>query len=120
MALFIGASAHAQYALAEGKFASSAMSITVLLLDADKGVAAASVVVSQGSCSGSISGIGEIVSRRLSISSYQKIPEGERCQVVLEYDRQWKRILVSDNGACSAYQGASCSWRGQMAVRRPD
>lgn len=116
--LSVGA-VHAQFARSEGTFTSPAATVRVVLLDQDKGIAAASAVVVAGSCSASVSGVGQIQARVLSIEPYVKVPGGEACKVDFEFDRSWKQVKVSSHG-CSSYGGASCGFEGQTARRRDD
>src|SRR3569832_2304521 len=111
-------SSNAQFALSEGVFESDSLEIHVVLLDASKGVAAASVAVSQGSCSGSVAGIGAIDAKKLTFAPYNKVQREEACSVSIEFDSQWRQVKVTDNGQCVLYHGASCSWTGQGASKK--
>lgn len=48
--------AFAQYARSEGVFTGPQLTVRTVLLDREKGTVAASVALSQGSCSGSVAG----------------------------------------------------------------
>lgn len=120
IAAILGVNAvHAQFARSEGTFTSPLTTVRVVLLDPEKGVAAASAVVVVGTCSASVSGVGQIRSRVLSIEPYVKVPGGEACKVNFEFDRSWKQVKVSSH-ECASYGGASCGFEGQTARRRDD
>ncbi|MDB5913061.1 MAG: hypothetical protein JWP22_1736 [Ramlibacter sp.] len=109
--------ASAQYMLAEGTYSSREADVRVVLLDSEKGVAAASVAVALGGCSGTVAGIGQIRARILAITPYAKVPGGESCRVELAFDAAWKRVKIIAH-ECQAYHGASCGFEGQTATRR--
>ncbi|HEY8880105.1 MAG TPA: hypothetical protein VIN03_21215 [Roseateles sp.] len=110
-------SAFAQYARSEGVFVSPQLTVRTVLLDRSQGVAAASITVAMDGCSGSIAGMGSLANRQLSFSSYEKTPGGAFCKVSITFDREWKKVQVSDNGQCTAFHGAACSWDQQTATR---
>jgi hypothetical protein len=109
----------AQFARAEGTYSSRASSARVILLDGEKGVAAASVQVLSGACSGSVAGIGEIRGRLLTITPYEKIPGEESCKIELAFDGAWRNVKITGQG-CQAYSGAACGFEGQTAARRDE
>src|SRR5262249_37292255 len=110
--------AHSQFALSEGTFQSNQLVVRILLLGDEKGVARVGAGISQGSCSGTISGIGNIASRKLTFAPYVKEPGGESCTMTVEFDSQWRKVKVTSNGGCAPYHGASCGWEGQEAVKK--
>jgi hypothetical protein len=109
--------ASAQYMLAEGTYSSREADVRVVLLDSERGVAAASVAVALGPCSGTVAGIGQIRARILTITPHSKIPGGESCQVELAFDAAWKRVKIIGH-ECQAYHGASCGFEGQTVTKR--
>lgn len=115
--LLAAGSACAQYARSEGVFVGPQLTVRTVLLDAGKGVAAASVTVAVNSCSGSIAGVGTIANRQLTLSSYEKTPGGDSCKVSITFDKDWKKVQVIDNGQCMVFHGAACSWDQQTATR---
>lgn len=111
--------ANAEFARSEGTYSSKTLLARVILLDSKNGTVAASLVISVGTCSGSIAGIGKIVSEKLVISSYEKA-DNDACRVTIEFDKSWKKIATSENAECSDYHGSSCSWDGHSAVKIPE
>lgn len=107
----------AQFARAEGTFQSENLEVRLVLLDSENGVAATSIVLSQGACSGTVSGIGKFTSKELVFTPYVKLPGGDSCKVTVTFDAHWRKVTVIDNGACVPYHGSSCSWAGQTAVK---
>ncbi|WCM94104.1 hypothetical protein M5C99_05070 [Acidovorax sp. NCPPB 2350] len=111
-------SSFAQFAAVEGVYCSSTSSLQVVLLDGENGVAAASTTVSQPPCSGSVAGIGRIKSRKLEFKPYGKAAGSDLCVITAEWDDKWRGARVTDNGACNAYHGSSCSWSGQYVLKK--
>ena len=111
-------SAHAQYMLAEGNFESETTELRTILLDKHKGIVAASAVVAQGSCSGTIAGIGTIKDRMLVIKPYVKVEGGEQCVLQAKFDAKWERVQLFEGKGCSAYHGAACALEGQTVKRK--
>jgi hypothetical protein len=118
LAISAYATSNAQFVQSEGTFESKQLAVHVVLLDEENGVAAASVAVAQGACSGSVTGIGKIASKKLTFTPYVKLPQGDACTVTVEFDKQWRNVKVTDNDACAPYHGASCSWAGQSAKKK--
>ena len=116
-ALGLCPSAWAQYRQVEGTYTSPALEVRVILLDADRGIAAARAEVVSGSCSGSIAGIGEVRGRILTITPYEKTEGGESCRLELEFDRPWKQVKATGYG-CQVFSGAACGFEGQSARKR--
>jgi hypothetical protein len=119
VAAFVACSdAAAQFSRAEGTFQAKGLVVQVVLLDPDKGVAAVGTNVSQGACSGSVSGIGHFVStQKLVFEPYVKEERWGACKVSVEFDRNWRTAKVTEEG-CTAYHGASCGWEGQVATKK--
>lgn len=108
----------AQFMRAEGTFTSPGVEATVILLDRSKGIAAASVSVVSGACSGSVSGVGEIRKSVLTFKPYEQIPGGEQCRVEVTFtDRSWDKVSVVGH-ECAVFSGAACGFEGQEARRR--
>jgi hypothetical protein len=118
--LLASATAQAQFARAEGDFRSEQLQVRVVLLDRETGAAAASATLTQGACSASLAGIGQVRRRTLELAPYVKQPGGESCRLVLSFDDKWTRVTASSQGNCAPYGGAACEWAGQAAVRVGD
>jgi len=117
-ASLVCSAAAAQSIQAEGTFQSKQLEVRVVLLDPEKGVAAVGTSLSQGECSGSVSGIGRFVSeQKLVFEPYVKEAETSSCKVTVEFNRAWNKVKVTSAG-CSSYHGASCSWEGQTATKK--
>lgn len=110
--------AHAQYMLAEGVFTSKTAELKTIVLDVEKGVVAASATVAQGSCSGTIAGIGTMNDTTLLIKPYVKAEGGEQCVLQAKFDANWERVKIAEGKGCAAYHGAACGWEGQTVKRR--
>ncbi len=117
LCLMLPGTASAQFIRAEGAYSSHTVSARVILLDSEKGIAAASVGVVSGACSGSVAGLGEVRGRILTISPYTKVEGGEACEVELAFDATWKHVRIKGR-ECQAYSGAACAFEGQMATKR--
>lgn len=111
-------SSFAQFARSEGTFRSNQLVLQVVLLDPEKGVAAASASLSEGACSGTVAGIGNITSKKLTFAPYIKMAGGESCSVTVEWDAKWHKAKVTDNGSCAPYHGSGCSWASQSVTKR--
>ncbi|MFS2023472.1 hypothetical protein [Massilia sp. CT11-137] len=109
---------YAQYMLAEGDFSSKTTELKTIVLDGEKGVVAASATVTQGSCSGTISGIGTMNDTTLVIKPYVKAEGGEQCVLQAKFDANWERVKITEGKGCAAYHGAACSWEGQTVKRK--
>lgn len=107
--------ANAQFASMEGTYTSSTVTLKVIVLDDEKGVAAASLVVAAGGCSGSIAGVGSIAAKKLQFASFQKVENGGACRISVQFDKASNQASISDNGQCSMFRGASCEWDGETA-----
>lgn len=116
-ALCMCAPAWAQFMQAEGTFVSTSLEVRVIMLDDEAGVAAASASVVSGSCSGTVSGIGQIRGRTLVITPYKKVTGGQSCRLKLEFDKLWNQIKATGH-ECQVFSGASCGFEGQMAKKR--
>lgn len=115
---FLIPSSYAQFLNMEGAYSSDTTHLQVIVLDSDRGIAAAKASVSQGNCSGTLSGLGEIKGRRLTIEPYVKSEEPERCRLIVEFDSKWKDATLTENEYCKSFHGASCSWEGQSVTKR--
>lgn len=121
LALLLAASAaQAQYARAQANYRSEQLDVRVVLLDRETGVAAASATLTQGACSASLAGIGQLRRRTLELTPYVKQPDGESCRLVLSFDEKWSRVSAATHGNCAPYGGAACEWSGQSAARTGD
>jgi hypothetical protein len=116
-ASLVTSSACAQFMQAEGEFSSPTVSLTVILLDSEKGVVAAKTEVVSGSCSGSVSGIGNIKGHTLTFSPYVKEEDAQDCKITATFDPAWKQVKIQSQG-CSSYSGAECGWEGQAAAKQ--
>jgi hypothetical protein len=116
MLLFTSAAAHAQYANVEGQFRSPSISLDLIALDSEAGVIAASTTVVQGSCAGSVAGIGKVVKNVLTFSPYVKAEKDDACVMTVTFDKN-KDTATIKGTACMAYSGAACGWEGGT-VRR--
>ena len=67
---FLIPSSYAQSLNIEGVYSSGTTYLQVIVLDSDRGIVASKASVSQGNCSGNLSGLGEIKGRRLTIEPY--------------------------------------------------
>lgn len=114
--LFSSAAANAQYANVEGQFRSQATSLDLIVLDVGTGVIAATTTVVQGSCSGSVAGVGKVVKNVLTFSPYTKIYKGDACVITVTFDKQ-KNTAKVEGAACSMHSGEACGWEGDV-VRR--
>jgi hypothetical protein len=103
---------------AQGAFSSDSAGLTTILLDRGKGVIAASAKVGQGSCSGSLSGIGTIKEHTVRIEPYEKYPGSEQCTLEITFSPDWKKARLVERGGCSAYHGAGCGWEGQAVKKK--
>lgn len=112
--------AQAQYARAQATYRSSELEVRVVVLDVAGGDAAASATVTQGACSASVAGQGQLRKRTLVLTPHVKQPGSESCRVVLSFDDRWTRVTARSEGDCSGYGGAACEWAGQGAARTAD
>jgi hypothetical protein len=109
--------AAAQYVRAEGVFASKGLTANVVVLDSERGVAAASIAVVRGQCSGSVAGLGQFNGRELVVQPYGQTNDDGACKVMIAYDLGWNTITVRELH-CTSYRGAACGWEGQRATRQ--
>lgn len=114
--LVASAPANAQYANIEGRFRSQGTSLDLIALDSELGVIAATTTVAQGSCSGSVSGVGKVVQNVLTFSPYTKVDKDDACVITVTFDKNRNAAKV-DGSACSMHSGAACGWEGDT-VRR--
>lgn len=116
--LFLSASvtANAQYANVDGQFRSPSTSLDLIALDSQAGVIAASTTVAQGSCSGSVSGVGKIVKDVLTFSPYTKIDNDDASIITVTFDKK-KNTAKVEGASCMMHSGAACGWEGDT-VRR--
>lgn len=108
--------ANAQYANVDGRFRSPSTSLDLIVLDSQTGVIAASTTVVQGSCSGSVSGVGKIVKDVLTFSSYTKIDNDDACVITVTFDKK-KNTAKVEGASCMMHSGTACGWEGDT-VRR--
>jgi len=118
--LLVTEAAQAQYARAQANYRSGQLEVRVVLLDRETGAAAASATLTQGSCSASLAGLGQLRRRTLELTPYVKQPDGESCRLVLNFDDKWSRVSATTQGNCTPYGGAACEWAGQSAARTGD
>lgn len=86
--LLIGTAANPQYANVEGRFRSQATSLDLIALDSETGVIAASTTIAQGSCSGSVAGVGKVVKNALTFSPYTKLDKDDACVITVTFDKK--------------------------------
>jgi hypothetical protein len=108
--------AHAQYANVDGQFRSQSTSLDLIAFDSKSGVIAASTTVTQGSCSGSVAGIGKVVKNVLTFSPYTKVDKDDACVITVTFDKKMNTAKVHGAG-CMSHSGAACGWEGDT-VRR--
>ena len=113
---FTCASANAQYANVEGQFRSPSTSLDLIALDSEAGVIAATTTVVQGSCSGSVAGVGKVVKNVPTFSPYVKAEKNDACVFTVTFDKNKDTATVKGK-SCMAYSGAACGWEGDT-VRR--
>jgi hypothetical protein len=114
--LLASATANAQYANVEGLFRSQATSLDLIALDSESGVIAATTTVVQGSCSGSVAGVGKVVKNVLTFSPYTKVDKDDACVITVTFDKN-KNTATAQGSSCSMHSGAACGWEGDT-VRR--
>jgi len=110
------ATANAQYANVEGRFRSQGTSLDLIALDSESGVIAATTTVVQGSCSGSVAGVGKVDKNVLTFSPYTKVDKDDACVVTVTFDKN-KNTAKVHSSSCSVHSGAACGWEGDT-VRR--
>ena len=108
--------AFAQYAKVDGQFRSKNTSLDLIALDSESGVIAASTTVTQGSCSGSVAGVGKVVKNVLQFSPYTKGDRSDTCVIKVTFEKGWNAAKIEADG-CMRHSGASCGWEGDV-VRR--
>lgn len=91
-------------------------SLRTIVLDAEKGVVAASVSVWSNSCSGEVTGIGRINKNVLSIQPYTK-DSNDNCVITVTFDKTGKKAKMNDRD-CMGYHGASCSFDGALSKKK--
>lgn len=114
--LFTCAAANAQYANVDGRFRSQATSLDLIALDSESGVIAASTTVVQGSCSGTVAGVGKVVKNVLTFSPYSKVDKDDACVITVTFDNK-KNTAKVEGSSCAMHSGAACGWEGDT-VRR--
>lgn len=114
--LLASAAANAQYANVEGRFRSQTTSLDLIALDSESGVIAATTTVVQGSCSGSVAGVGKVVKDVLTFSPYTKFDKNDACVITVSFDKQ-KSTAKVEGDSCSNHSGTACGWEGDT-VRR--
>jgi hypothetical protein len=114
--LFTCGAAHAQYANVEGQFRSPSTTLDLIALDSKSGVIAATTTVVQGSCSGSVAGIGKVVKNVLTFSPYVKADKDDACVITVTFDKDKNRAKIEED-SCTAYSGAACGWEGDTLHR---
>jgi hypothetical protein len=115
--LFTCAAANAQYANVEGQFRSPSTTLDLIALDSESGVIAATTTVVQGSCSGSVAGIGKVVKNVLTFSPYVKVDKDDACVMTVTFDKD-KNTAKIKGSSCTAYSGAACGWEGAGSLHR--
>ena len=111
--------AQAQFRQVDGTYVSSAIEVRVILLDGDRGVAAASALVASEGCSGAIAGVGHFHGRTLTVTPYEKVVGGESCRLHLQFDPAWKSVRATGE-QCAVFSGAACGFEGQSAEKRDE
>jgi len=111
--------AHAQYANIDGQFRSSSTSLDLIALDTEKGVVAASSSVTQGSCSGTVAGVGTMKGDTLAIRPYRKTEPDDACVIRITFAPNRNSASIKGEG-CSSHAGAACGWEGDTVRRVRD
>ena len=111
--------AQAQFRQVDGTYMSSAIEVRVILLDGDRGVAAASAMVVSEGCSGAIAGVGHFHGRTLTVTPYEKVVGGESCRLDLQFDAAWKSVRATSEH-CAVFSGPACGFEGQSAEKRDE
>lgn len=114
--LLTSTAASAQYANVEGRFRSQATSLDLIALDSESGIIAASTTVVQGSCSGSVAGVGKVINNVLTFSPYTKVDKDDACVISVTFDKK-KRTAKVEGASCSMHSGAACGWEGDTVSR---
>lgn len=117
--LLASATANAQYANVDGQFRSPMTSLDLIALDSKAGVIAASTTVVQGSCSGSVAGIGKVVKNVLTFSPYNKVDNDDACVITVIFDKNKKAAKVI-GASCEMHSGPACGWEGDTVRRAPE
>lgn len=117
--LLTSVTANAQYANVDGQFRSPSTSLDLIALDSQAGVIAASTTVVQGSCSGSVSGVGKIVKDVLTFSPFTKIDDDDACVITVTFDEKKNSAKVK-GASCMMHSGAACGWEGDTVRRVND
>jgi hypothetical protein len=114
--LLASATATAQYANVEGRFRSQGTSLDLIALDSELGVIAATSTVVQGSCSGSVAGVGKVIKNVLTFSPYMKVDKDDACVITVTFDKNRNTAKVQGS-SCSMHSGAACGWEGDTVHR---
>lgn len=117
-ALLCSNASNANPYLAEGFYSSSSTKLHLIILNKSEGVVAASTVVTQGACSGRISGIGKMVDNTVTLSAYTPQEEGGQCNMTIEFNSSFTNAKITEGDGCSFFHGAACGWEGQTVSKR--
>jgi len=109
-------SASAQYTKVEGEFRSATTTLSLIPLDSEAGVIAASTNVTLGACSGTVVGVGKMSGSELKFSPYVKADKSDACVVKVVFDKKFNSASISAAN-CVAHSGASCGWEGENIKR---
>lgn len=116
--LLFNAQVLAQYAQLGNNYKSKNTSLTIILLDDEKGDVAASTTVVQGSCSGSITGLGQVKGKKLTFTPYMKADSKKTCVVSVEFNNSFASGEIVASDGCHYYSGASCGWEGDVVKKQ--
>ena len=118
--LSISTLAFSQYTQTEGYYSGQGASLRIVVFDISKGVVAASTGVTQGSCAGSIAGMGQFVGRTLTITPYEKYEQAPNCKIKVVFDQKCQHAKIDTDGDCAYYSGAACTWEGQTVAKQKE
>lgn len=109
LTLFYSSICNANY-LVEGNYFTFNTSLHVILLNDDGVVAASTTTVGGGGGSGSVAGLGKLIGQKMIVPLNE---DGNKCDIIVEFDKTFTRAKITENGVCYPYHGAACGWEGQ-------
>ena len=123
-ALTYAPAAFAQALQVEGHYSAPAaaasavprVDLDVIVLDNPTGTVAARTATAQGSCTGTVAGIGQLVGRTLTFTPYERAGTRDRCRIRVEFDAQWRHATLRASD-CGEHHGAACGWEGQAVTK---
>lgn len=87
------------------------LSMSVIVLDNEKGIVAVNATTTSGACTGTIAGIGSYSDNQLKFSNYVKDEGAESCEVTVKFNG--KKAAISESN-CGYYHGAACAFDGNL------